>query len=213
MKLLLKTQKHFFPDLSTWINRIPDPRRKEQSTYSQAHLLWTGILLFMMHLGSRRQMRFERDSDIFKQNLTRICGQFDAGFVADPDTLAYYAERVPCEALENILASINRVQHIANKGGRLRWKIENEGFNVQKNDGYEMEHPYSERPNGFRVFYILLLMAHYISQLILHGNLIHALAKRFGSAKNFARRLAESLRNHLVSEDLPLPGQIRFRPP
>jgi len=26
--------------------------------------------------------------------------------------------------------------------GRLRWKIENEGFNTQKNGGYEMEHGY-----------------------------------------------------------------------
>jgi len=115
--------------------------------------------------------------------------------------------------LTNFHICSNNVENIANKGGRLRWKIENEGFNVQKNDGYEMEHPYSEHPNGFRVFYILLLIAHYITQLILHGNLIRSLAKSFGSAKNFARRLAESLRNHLLPAPLPLPGQIRFQPP
>ena len=27
--------------------------------------------------------------------------------------------------------------------GRTRWKIENEGFNVMKNDGYEFEHNFS----------------------------------------------------------------------
>lgn len=107
----------------------------------------------------------------------------------------------------------NNIQNIANKGGRLRWKIENEGFNVQKNDGYEMEHPYSEHKNGFRIFYILLLIAHYLTQLILHGSLIRALAKSFGSAKNFARRLAESMRNHLIPADIQMPGQIRFQPP
>jgi hypothetical protein len=32
---------------------------------------------------------------------------------------------------------------LANQGGRLRWKIENEGFNIQKNHGYELEHAYS----------------------------------------------------------------------
>jgi hypothetical protein len=115
--------------------------------------------------------------------------------------------------LTNFELSPRNVQNIAKKGGRLRWKIENEGFNVQKNDGYEMEHPYSEDKNGFRIFYILLLIAHYITQLILHGSLIQTLAQSFGSAKNFARRLAESLRNHLVPPDLPLPGQIRFQPP
>ncbi len=80
-------------------------------------------------------------------------------------------------------------------------------------DGYEMQHPYSEHHNGFRIFYILLLIAHYITQLILHGSLIRALATSFGSAKNFARRLSESMRNHILPDDLPLPGQIRFLPP
>ncbi len=115
--------------------------------------------------------------------------------------------------LTNFHLCPNNVENIANKGGRLRWKIENEGFNVQKNDGYEMEHPYSEHSNGFRVFYILLLIAHYITQLILHGSLIRSLATSFGSAKNFARRLAESMRNHWLPVELALPGQIRFQPP
>lgn len=407
------------------MNRLEDPRRPEQSIYSQAHLLWSGILLFMMHLGSRRQMRFERLAEPFERNLARLCGQADLETVADPDTLAYYAERLRPTALEKLLAYItvrlirmkaldpfrlqgfftlaidgsqictfdqepwpncphrklsngsiqyfayvldaklvtpcgmalslatemltnegheefdkqdcelkafprlveklrllfprtpfcllldslyanqqvirlcekhqwkyiitfkegamperyaealalarlqeaNRLERpikkgtqsfqwveelpvaefkpnvlfcleqiegkeathfvwltnfalcrsnaplIANQGGRLRWKIENEGFNVQKNDGYEMQHPYSEHPGAFRIFYLLLLIAHYLTQLILHGSLIDSLAQSFGSAKNFARRLAESLRNHLIPPDLKLPAQIRFRPP
>ncbi len=115
--------------------------------------------------------------------------------------------------LTNFHLCRHNVEKIANQGGRLRWKIENEGFNTQKNNGYEMQHPYSKDANGFRVFYILLLMAHIIAQLILHGSLIKALCRTFGSAKNFARRLAESMRNHLAPDDLTLPGQIRFRPP
>ncbi len=45
------------------------PGRKEQSPYSQAHLLWLGIPLFMMHLGSRRQLRLERLGEHFDRNL------------------------------------------------------------------------------------------------------------------------------------------------
>jgi len=404
---------------------VSDPRNPEQSIYSQAHLVWLGILLFMMHLGSRRQLRFERIADAFGSNLALLSGQSDLEFVADPDTLAYYAQRVSPGKIEEVLASItvslirkkvfdtfrlygyfpiaidgtqictfdyepwpdcphrklsngsiqyfsyvldaklvtpcgmaltlasemltnegfenfekqdcelkafprlvkklhalfprtplcllldglyanqnvirlvegnrwkyittfkegsmperftealalarlqkdnrllvkektrtqsfrwvnklpiaeftpnvifcrekpenkeatnfvwltnfhvyrNNIQNIANKGGRLRWNIENQGYNVQKNDGYEMEHAYSEDKNGFRVFYTLLLMAHYITQLILHGNLIRSLAQSFGSAKNFARRLAESMRNYILPDDLQLPRQIRFQPP
>jgi hypothetical protein len=115
--------------------------------------------------------------------------------------------------LTNFRITPKNVSAIANHGGRLRWKIENEGFNVQKNDGYCMAHPFSEHPNGSRVFYVLLLIAHYLSQLILHGSLIESLARTFESAKNFARRLAESLRHWILPDILPMPGQIRFRPP
>ena len=76
-----------------------------------------------------------------------------------------------------------------------------------------MAHPFREHPNGSRVFYVLLLIAHLRSQLILNGSLIESLARTFASAKNFARRLAESLRHWIVPDNLPMPGQIRFRPP
>lgn len=407
------------------MNHLHDPRCQEQCVYTQAHLLWLGILLFMMHLGSRRQMRWERMVTPLAQNLALLCNQYGLDGVADPDTLAYYAERIAPEAIEKLLSDLtvtlirmkalddfrlngfflvaidgsqictfdqppwpgcpsrhlpdgsvqyfsyvldaklvspcglaltlasemltneghaefdkqdcelkafprlaaklhrlfprtplgllldglyanqnvirlieghqwkyfitfkegsmperytealalanlqphntlqvqepnlsqtfrwveqlpvaeftpnvifcqeqtdtkeatrfvwltnfhvcnNNVTNVANKGGRLRWKIENQGFNVQKNCGYEMEHPYSEHPNGFRVFYLLLLIAHYLMQLILHSSLIRSLMESFGSTKNFARRLAESFRNHIVPLNLPVPCQIRFHPP
>jgi len=46
--------------------------------------------------------------------------------------------------------------NIIAKGGRLRWKIENEGFNTQKNGGYGLEHPYSKDSTAFKNFYFLL---------------------------------------------------------
>ena len=36
------------------------------------------------------------------------------------------------------------VQEVATAGGRQRWCIENQGFNVQKNSGLNLEHAYSE---------------------------------------------------------------------
>ena len=115
--------------------------------------------------------------------------------------------------LTNFDITRNNAARIANKGGRLRWKIENEGFNTQKKNGYEMEHLYSKHANGLQVFYLYLLLAHYLNQLILQGSLLESLVLIFGSAKNFARRLTESLRHDEVAEPLVLPGQIRLRPP
>jgi len=51
-------------------------------------------------------MRFERLTDSFQQNLAKLCGQQDLETVADPDTLAYYAERVPVKFIEKLLAWI-----------------------------------------------------------------------------------------------------------
>lgn len=423
--MLVKTCRHFLPGWSEEMNRLPDPRRPEQRVYSTAHLVWLGTSMFLMHLDSRRQLRQERGTEAFRLNLEKLSGQVGVGTVADTDTLGYFAEHMPPEAMEDLLASMTRrlirskaldsfrlrgaftvavdgsevctfnhepwpgcphrrladgttqyfksvidaklvtpggmaltlatetltneghevfdkqdcelkafarlvaklralfprtplvllldslyanqtairlveahhwkyvvnfkegsmperfaeamalmglqpgnafqtkshgvpqafrwtrdlpvaefapavieclesppdkepirfvwltnflitpknVSEIANHGGRLRWKIENEGFNVQKNDGFAMAHPFSEHPNGSRVFYVLLLIAHLLSQLILHGSLIGSLARTFASAKNFARRLTESLRHWIVPDVLPMPGQIRFRPP
>jgi hypothetical protein len=85
---------------------------------------------------------------------------------------------------------------LANSGGRLRWKIENEGFNTQKNGGFELEHPYSENENARKIFYLLLQIAHTIFQLIEKGSLFKkAFPKGVGSAKNIAKRLLEAWRN------------------
>ena len=95
------------PQLTSAMNRLADPRRLEQYVYTQAHLLWNGILLFMMHLGSRRQLRLERTTECFEANLATLSGQ-DIDTVADPDTLAYYAERISVSECEELLASMTR---------------------------------------------------------------------------------------------------------
>ncbi len=88
---------------------------------------------------------------------------------------------------------------IANRGGRLRWKIENEGFNTQKRGGYDMEHVYSRNNVALKNFYLILQIAHTINQLIEKGSLIsEAARKKIGSVRNIAFLLLESLRNTVL---------------
>jgi hypothetical protein len=99
---------------------------------------------------------------------------------------------------------VNRktVEEIAWKGGRYRWKIENEGFNRQKNSGLNLEHVYSIDPEKWKVYYLLLQIAFILVQLLERGSLLRRLAaelgrpfgKLFGSLKNVARRLLDSVR-------------------
>jgi hypothetical protein len=102
---------------------------------------------------------------------------------------------------------------LANSGGRDRWKVENQGFNVQKNGGYGLEHAYSENSNSLKVFYFLLQIAHMISQLLLKGSL---LKKVFpvgcGSAKNLARLILEAWRTiRLTGEKIQRICSSRFQ--
>ena len=90
----------------------------------------------------------------------------------------------------------NNICTVTNQGGRLRWKIENEGFNVQKNGGYALEHAYSRNPTAAKVFYYMLQIAHILAQLTEHGSLFRkAFPAGVGSAKNIAFCLLEAWRN------------------
>jgi hypothetical protein len=102
--------------------------------------------------------------------------------------------------LTNFSVNADSVVTLGNRGGRCRWKIENEGFNLQKNSGFNLEHAYSIGSLQIKNFYVLLQIAHLILQLLERGSLLTRQAKElFGSLANLARRLAESIRNVLIA--------------
>ncbi len=105
------------------------------------------------------------------------------------------------------------VRALAQNAGRDRWKIENQGFNSQKQGGFALEHLYSHDYTSAKVFYFLLQMAHLFFQLMVAGNLFKKYFPRgFGSLKNFAERLREAWRNSLLHEQvLPLLAQLHFQ--
>ena len=95
-------------------------------------------------------------------------------------------------------------------GGRKRWTIENEGFNVQKT-GYELEHFCD--CSSFEVMfalYLLLQLAHAFMQLLVRSDLIDPVT----DLTFLALLLLEALRNQTLPEELfakDLPRfQIRF---
>jgi hypothetical protein len=420
-EVLCQTVRHFFPELPVWLNALPDFRDPDLITYDKKHLVWDGLLMYLMHLESCHQLFWERQSETFHGNLTRLA-ETDEETVAHPDTLKYYLKPLASECFNDVLFKMIRrlmrmkalddyrlrdyslvavdgsgqlffrerhcshclvhtckdgrklyfhnvlmamlvtanglalplavefienpneeydkqdcelrafhrlatkikqafprtplcllldaiyagqpvfdlcrknswkffitfkegsmperyaeaqqllkltpanqrtiqyqdktqyfqwlddlpyaehqlkviccretkneettnfvwltnfrvdydgVATLANGGGRLRWKIENEGFNVQKNGGFNMEHAYCEHPNAAKNYFLLLQIAHFLFQLMVKGSLFVAFRQQLGTWKNFARRLAESFRNRLLPPDHLLKpiGQIRF---
>ncbi|WYD80864.1 MAG: hypothetical protein V8K32_02895 [Candidatus Electrothrix gigas] len=68
--------------------------------------------------------------------------------------------------LTDIAVSEDNVSEISHTG-RLRWKIENEGFNTQKNHGYNLHHKYSRISyTASKNYYQCLQIAHLINQLV-----------------------------------------------
>ena len=68
--------------------------------------------------------------------------------------------------LTSIKVDKDNVRDIMN-AGRMRWKIENEGFNTQKNGGYNLGHKYSRKSfTGHKNYYQCMQIAHIINQLV-----------------------------------------------
>jgi len=113
--------------------------------------------------------------------------------------------------ITNLEVNKNNIVKIA-KGARLRWKIENEGFNVQKNRGFNLEHPYSQNEISMKNFYLLLQIAHIISQIMEKGSLLkEKILRNFGSVTGLFEQLLEDLRTKFIGDDfLKKPIQIRL---
>lgn len=87
------------------------------------------------------------------------------------------------------------------KAGRLRWKIENEGFNTLKNGGYGMQHLFSrKRFNVQRNYYQCMLIAHMINQFLEHSLMVQDLLATNGklTIKYLWQKLLEAIRGQIL---------------
>ncbi len=82
--------------------------------------------------------------------------------------------------------------------GRMRWKIENEGFNAQKKQGYSLEHLYSKNYQALKNHYYLLQIGHMISQCMEMWEKIWKKVKQSLEQKH--RRLLESMKETPLEE-------------
>lgn len=96
--------------------------------------------------------------------------------------------------------------------GRKRWKIENEGFNEQKNGTYNISHLCSRFDNALKIHYLLIQIAHVIRQLFELGSLIYKECKKFVNKNKVSKIFVTILTNHLITnlECLELNFQLRF---
>lgn len=77
------------------------------------------------------------------------------------------------------------------KGGRCRWKIENETFNTLTNQGYHAKHNFGHgKKNAGYNFFLFTLLAFLVHQILeLTDSLFQACRKKFSSRKEFFNQL------------------------
>ncbi len=110
--------------------------------------------------------------------------------------------------ITNINANDDNIKEIISLG-RHRWKIENEGFNEQKNGTYSISHLSSRNENAIKVHYLLIQFAHLFRQLLECGSLVIKVLKM--TKKEISFSITQLLiSSTLIISNLELNFQLRF---
>ena len=95
--------------------------------------------------------------------------------------------------------------------GRKRWKIENEGFNIQKNGSFNISHLCSRFENALKIHYLFIQIAHTIRQLLEYGSILLREMK-LSTKKEISHLITNTLISSQNSDlnNLEINFQLRF---
>lgn len=112
--------------------------------------------------------------------------------------------------ITNLKVNDHNIEKIV-KMGRSRWKIENEGFNEQKNGTFCISHLCSRNENALKIHYYFIQIAHIIRQLLELGSIMlrdMKLSTKKGVSDTIKQNLTSSLIPNLDSIENNF--QLRF---
>ena len=110
--------------------------------------------------------------------------------------------------ITNLKASNDNVKELVVLG-RNRWKIENEGFNVQKNGTFCISHLCSRNENALKIHYYLIQIAHIIRQLLEYGSLVLR-EMMFKTKREVTKFISENITSHNLAK-IPLNKNFQLR--
>jgi hypothetical protein len=115
--------------------------------------------------------------------------------------------------VSDLVVSKDNVQTLV-KGGRARWKIENETFNTLKNQGYHIEHNYGHGKQYLSMnFFVFNLLAFFVHQILeLCDRSYQRCRSKFSSRKEYWNQLRCTFRIMLFRDFYHLLNYI-FSPP
>ena len=92
--------------------------------------------------------------------------------------------------------------------GRNRWKIENKGFNIQKNGMFDIGHLYSKNQTAIKVHYLLIQIAHMLRQMLENG--IKEIKDLHLKIKEVSQKIKEELTSTITNLTVHKKIQLRF---
>ena len=103
---MIKSINHFFPNFNKWINGIEEPRKKK-TIYKVKAMIYGGLLIFILKLGSVRQLHCSLGRSKSERNI-ETCFALEG--LSHGDTLKNFLKKLPVEAIEQLrLKSIRRL--------------------------------------------------------------------------------------------------------
>jgi hypothetical protein len=108
-RTFLRTVRHFFPELPSWLDRLPDTRYQPLVDYHRRFLCWWGLLLFGLGLGSRRSADNDlRDLECATLHNLNLLAGTDQKSLPVTKTLDHFIGHVGSPAFAQLLRQFNQ---------------------------------------------------------------------------------------------------------
>lgn len=131
--------------------------RIEQNSFDKMESITKNHYIESTYSYSNQPMKY-KDNTLYYASVTEKSIQLESE-KSETETTYKYLISIPPDR-ENIMA--------ITEANRLRWKIENEGFNVQKNNGFDLHHKMNRNNlNAIKNYYHCLQIANLFNQLII----------------------------------------------
>ena len=120
------TVKHFFGSWEKIFEKVSDCREKSLITYPLSSLLFTGVLMYLLRLGSRRQINFElRENENVEEKYLSLSGVDE---VPHGDTVNYAFQELDVDEIQEVLCSL--VDRLIRKKVLDRWRLLGKYFRI-----------------------------------------------------------------------------------
>ena len=178
-------QQHFWKDLNIWINEMADPRNPSYITYTQADLIFMGILKNVCAQESRREMDENFNTETCIDTLAWMSGDRNLEEMPHYDTLNYYLERLSPLCLADLrakmLASLIRSkQFYRNRLLGKYWRVVLDGTQLfcfkEKHCENCLKTTYTTKDSGKETYYYHRVLE---AKIILGDNLVISLDTEF----------------------------------